>query len=140
MARQTLLRILFSSLLLFITVEVAASTSDRQRYRQAREALRLGDFDRYQQLRQQLDAYPLAIYLDYYRLFESGKLANVNEAQAFISRVEKTPLARRARGIHLVGGGERVIGGGDDEGVECSRFGHGGVRERPRHIKLLFIQ
>lgn len=101
MALQTLLRILLASLLLVITASAAANNSDRQRYRQAHEALRLGDFARYQQLRQQLEHYPLAIYLDYYRLFESGKLASVSEAQAFIARAEKTPLARRARGKML---------------------------------------
>jgi hypothetical protein len=38
------------------------------------------------------------------------------------------PSSRPPRGgVDLVGGGERMIGGGDDEGVERRGFGHGGV-------------
>lgn len=109
MALQTLLRISLAALLLTTAAStnanntVHSNNSDRQRYQQAREALRLGDFERYQPLRQQLEHYPLAIYLDYYRLFESSSLASVNDAQTFIARAENTPLARRARGKMLEG-------------------------------------
>lgn len=72
-------------------------TVDRQNYSGAREALRAGEFDQFQALRDQLDHYPLAIYLDYYRLFESSRPGTINDVQEFLRVAEYSPLARRAR-------------------------------------------
>ncbi|MBP7547616.1 MAG: hypothetical protein KA754_06680, partial [Corallincola sp.] len=109
MVKGLIARLLLSALCLQPLMAEANLNTDRANYRAAREALRKGDFDRYQQLRERLDHYPLAIYLDYYRLFESSRPATVNQAQQFLKQAERSPLARRARGKML----ERLAANGD---------------------------
>ncbi len=78
----------------------------RSDYGQATAALRRGGGSHYEQLRSSLDNYPLAIYLDYYKL--SGWPAKVRPAEArqFIDRSQDTPLPNRFLGVYLARAGK----------------------------------
>jgi soluble lytic murein transglycosylase len=75
--------------------------ADRDGYSEATQAIRRGGWSDYEQLRSGLDAYPLAIYLDYYKL--SGRPAKVRPAEArrFIDLSQDTPLPNRFLGVYL---------------------------------------
>lgn len=65
-------------------------------YQAAREAQQQADWSRYESLRQRLNQYPLAVYLDYYALFERSDLPDPIEVQLFLREAQGTPLEYRA--------------------------------------------
>lgn len=81
----------------------AADIQEAQRddYGEATAAIRRGGWSDFEQLRSGLDNYPLAIYLDYYKL--SGRPARVRPAEArrFIGLSHDTPLPNRFLGVYL---------------------------------------
>lgn len=70
-------------------------TRQRNDYSAALIALGLGDLETFSQLRRSLDAYPLAVYLDYYRLRREPGRVSPAEATAFLDRSARTPLPNR---------------------------------------------
>ena len=86
------------------TPELSAS---REHYSDAVGAIERGQWTEYEQLRPALDDYPLAIYLDYYRL--SGQPARVRpaDARSFIERSAGSPLPNRFLGVYLKQAGKQ---------------------------------
>ena len=82
-------------------MSTAEQAADRDDYSEATQAIRRGGWSDYEQLRSGLDEYPLAIYLDYYKL--SGQPAKVRPAEArrFIDLSQDTPLPNRFLGVYL---------------------------------------
>jgi len=78
----------------------------RDDYGDATAAIRRGAWADYEQLRPGLDDYPLAIYLDYFKL--SGRPAQVRPAEArrFIALSEDTPLPNRFLALYLARAGK----------------------------------
>jgi len=74
---------------------------DRDDYGEATSAIRRGGWSDYEKLRSGLDEYPLAVYLDYYKL--SGQPAKVRPAEArrFIDLSQDTPLPNRFLAVYL---------------------------------------
>ncbi|MBE9537990.1 MAG: transglycosylase SLT domain-containing protein [Proteobacteria bacterium] len=83
--------------------DAAANNQATQRddYGEATAAIRRGGWSDFEQLRSGLDNYPLAVYLDYYKL--SGQPARVRPAEArrFIDLSQDTPLPNRFLGVYL---------------------------------------
>ncbi len=73
----------------------------RKQYGAAIQAIRDGRFDDARQLSKSLTHYPLALYLEYYRL--TAQIGKVSDATAndFIARAKGTPLASRFRTLYL---------------------------------------
>jgi peptidoglycan lytic transglycosylase len=73
----------------------------RQEYQQALSAMKAGGQRDYETLRSDLDEYPLAIYLDYFKL--SGNVRSVRPAQAqrFIDQSQDSPLPNRFLASYL---------------------------------------
>lgn len=80
-----------------------AEELDRQRgdYTAALVALGLGDLETFAQLRQNLDDYPLAIYLDYYPLRRKPEKVSPDTAVAFLKKSAGTPLQNRFLAAYL---------------------------------------
>lgn len=73
----------------------------RQNYHGALEALEEKRWDDFLQLRRQLDDYPLAIYLDYFKLAHEPQRVSPEEANEFLSRSADTPLPNRFLAVYL---------------------------------------
>ena len=73
----------------------------RDQYGNAVVAINRGQWTEYEQLRNDLDGYPLSIYLDYFRL--SGQPSQVRPADArrFITLSEGSPLPNRFLSVYL---------------------------------------
>jgi soluble lytic murein transglycosylase len=69
----------------------------RRIYTQAQQALKVGDEQRFQDLRQELTEYPLYPYLVFAQLKRRLPEASQNEVQGFIDRYRDTPLGARLR-------------------------------------------
>ena len=86
---------------LFVHSANAEWQQERRDYADALLAIGLGDGEEYQRLRSSLDAYPLAIYLDYFQL--KRQVANVGpeEALLFLQRSDDSPLPNRFLAAYL---------------------------------------
>ncbi len=67
----------------------------RQQYGEAVKAIDRGNWTEYEQLRPGLENYPLAIYLDYFRLIRRPAEVRPAEARRFLDRTADSPLANR---------------------------------------------
>lgn len=74
---------------------------DRERFRQAEQALSRGDSDAFRRLAAGLRSYPLHPYLEYEALRRRLSSAGSREVEAFLSRNDDTPLAARLRATWL---------------------------------------
>ncbi|SHH21850.1 transglycosylase SLT domain-containing protein [Ferrimonas marina] len=104
---------LLAAIAALTTVQLAASEVDgqlkaqREQYQQARTALKQGKLPSYRTLRQQLDDYPLAPYLDYH--YERAKLPHVSpeHAQQVLDALAQTPLQTQYKHYYLLARGQR---------------------------------
>lgn len=76
-------------------------TSQRAAYTRAVQAIDRGNWDEYSRLRPGLESYPLAIYLDYFKLARQRDPISSTQALDFLGRSADTPLANRLLGIYL---------------------------------------
>ena len=74
---------------------------DRNNYDAATESIRRSGWKDYDQLRSGLDGYPLAVYLDYYKLTGQPARVRPGEALRFIDLSQDTPLANRFLAVYL---------------------------------------
>ena len=74
---------------------------DRERFRQAEQALSRGDSDAFRRLAAGLRSYPLHPYLEYEALRRRLSSAASREVEAFLTRNDDTPLAARLRAAWL---------------------------------------
>ena len=81
--------------------------SDQQNYLDARKALKSKKIKTYHSLRQQLDDYPLTVYLDFH--FNINQILNHEGQQALseISQFKDTPLFNTARYRYLMNAGDQ---------------------------------
>ncbi|TAA48674.1 lytic transglycosylase [Corallincola spongiicola] len=75
--------------------------TQRNQYQQALQAINQKDWPQYESLRKQLNHYPLAIYLDYYRLVPNLSHVSGDQALEFINLSQGTPLSIRMKGKYL---------------------------------------
>lgn len=80
--------------------------TDRNNYDAATESIRRGGWKDYEQLRSILDGYPLAVYLDYYKLTGQPARVRPNDARRFIDLSQDTPLPNRFLGVYLLRAGK----------------------------------
>jgi len=80
------------------TPELAGERDD---YSKATRAIRYGGSKDYEQLRSSLDNYPLAVYLDYYKLSAQPARVRPNEARRFLESSQDTPLPNRFLAVYL---------------------------------------
>ncbi len=99
--RFTLIVTVFASLAVPLCAQSDDLERQRRDYTAALMALGLGDLDTFSQLRGTLDEYPLAIYLDYYRLRREPGRVSPAEASAFLDRSADTPLPNRILTAYL---------------------------------------
>ncbi len=85
---------------------VGSLRSARADYEEATAAIRRGGWTRYEQLRANLDDYPLAIYLDYYKLSGQPRRVRPAEARRFIDLSQDTPLPNRFLNVYLTRAGK----------------------------------
>jgi soluble lytic murein transglycosylase len=84
------------------TAPAAAELSgERRGYETAVRAIDTGSWTEYEQLRPGLDAYPLAIYLDYFQLTGQADRVRPADARQFIIRSEGSPLPNRFKAVYL---------------------------------------
>jgi soluble lytic murein transglycosylase len=97
--------LLFSALIAALLAPVSVQSQDlsRQRmdYVDALQAMNRGDWKAYEQLRSGLSDYPLAIYLDYFKLTRQPIPITTAEAQRFLSDSVDTPLRNRFLAFYL---------------------------------------
>jgi soluble lytic murein transglycosylase len=79
----------------------------RARFTDAEAELRSGAGPRYRALREQLDDYPLTIYLDYAQLREGLRRATPAQANDWLRRAEGSPLENRLREAWIRDHGQR---------------------------------
>lgn len=77
----------------------------RQEYQNALLALKLGEWKKFDEIRSGLDTYPLAIYLDFYRLSKDIRKAKPAEVQQFLDASEGSPLPNRLLSAYLMRAG-----------------------------------
>lgn len=73
----------------------------RSSYGEAREAIDRSRWTDYERLRSRLDDYPLALYLDYFRLRSGSSRVTVQDARQFMDRSRDSPLANRFLAAYL---------------------------------------
>lgn len=86
-------------------LEPEALDSAREGYRGAVQAIDRGQWTEYRQLRPQLDAYPLAIYLDYYQLTREPRAVRPADARRFLDASQDSPLPNRFLAHYLTQAG-----------------------------------
>ncbi|GAA3538406.1 transglycosylase SLT domain-containing protein [Zobellella aerophila] len=89
--------------LLVFSLGVSAQTSSlRERYDAAEQALKRNELTRFQQLRQGLDSYPLTVYLDYELISRRLNQLSLGEVQAFMRKYPDSLQADRLERAFLV--------------------------------------
>ena len=78
-----------------------ALSTARQQYGDAMTAIDRGRWTEYQQLRPDLEDYPLAIYLDYFSLSRQAHRVRPADARRFLERSEDSPLPNRFLSVYL---------------------------------------
>ncbi|MEH6589503.1 MAG: transglycosylase SLT domain-containing protein [Halioglobus sp.] len=76
-------------------------SQSRQEYQQALSAIKAGQGRDYEKLRSDLDQYPLAIYLDYFKLSGNVRAVRPAQAQSFIVQSQDSPLPNRFLATYL---------------------------------------
>lgn len=76
-------------------------SSARRDYASALQAIKLDQWKEYDRLRRGLEAYPLAVYLDYFQLTRQVTKVRPEEAQRFLQRSADTPLRNRFLAVYL---------------------------------------
>lgn len=98
-------------LLAFGTAPAIAFVGDlseaRKDYEAAEKAISSGKWSAYNKLRPTLDAYPLAIYLDYQQLIRQVHSVSADNAQRFMERSKHTPLGNRFLSAYLHAAGKQ---------------------------------
>ncbi len=89
-----------------LAAQAASNDQARRDYAMAEQAMALGDWKTVSQLRSGLNDYPLAIYLDYYRLTRGPEAVSAPQALAFLESSAGTPLANRFLGKYLSSAGQ----------------------------------
>lgn len=84
-----------------VSVPSMAQTMEQLRYQQAYDALRSNDQARFSTLRDELNQYPLAPYLDYYQLALRPSLAELSQVSRFIREHSDMPHANRLERSYL---------------------------------------
>ncbi|WP_131917616.1 transglycosylase SLT domain-containing protein [Chromatocurvus halotolerans] len=79
----------------------SALSDYRASYGEARQAIDRGRWTDYERLRSRLDDYPLALYLDYFRLRSGSSRVTVQDARQFMDRSRDSPLANRFLAAYL---------------------------------------
>jgi len=77
----------------------------RDQYNDAVIAINRGQWTEYEQLRNDLDGYPLSIYLDYYKLTGQPQRVRPADARQFVSLSEGSPLPNRFLSVYLTRAG-----------------------------------
>jgi len=78
----------------------------RDEYQQALTAINRGGWTDYEKLRSSLDSYPLAIYLDYFKLSRKVSQVRPADVQRFVSASQDSPLPNRLLGTYLLKAGK----------------------------------
>jgi soluble lytic murein transglycosylase len=86
-----------------VSTQSAAADLSRARrdYADAVQAIKLGQWAQYGQLRAALENYPLGIYLDYFQLMRQLEKVRPEEALGFLQRSAATPLPNRFLSAYL---------------------------------------
>lgn len=109
-------RLPLSAVLVFVGLSLVTGTAlvradslpeQRARFLDAERELRSGAGPRYRALREQLDGYPLTIYLDYARLRERLRRATPAQANEWLQRAAGSPLENRLREAWIRDHGQR---------------------------------
>jgi soluble lytic murein transglycosylase len=77
----------------------------RREYQDALLALKLGQWKKFDKIRSGLDTYPLAVYLDFYRLSKNVRKAKPAEVKQFLDASEGSPLPNRLLSAYLMQAG-----------------------------------
>ena len=80
-------------------------TASRAQYGDAVIAIDRGQWTEYEQLRNDLDGYPLDVYLDYFKLTKSPAAVRPADARQFISLSADSPLPNRFLSVYLTRAG-----------------------------------
>ncbi|WP_459426790.1 transglycosylase SLT domain-containing protein [Pseudohaliea sp.] len=78
-----------------------ALKAQRATYRNALDALYAGELAAFEQLRGRLDDYPLALYLDYFRLTRERRFVPGDRAARFVERSAGSPVGNRFLDAYL---------------------------------------
>ena len=78
-----------------------ALRAQRADYRDALAALKGGEMASFEQLRRRLDDYPLALYLDYFRLTRERRFVPGARAARFVERSTGSPVGNRFLDAYL---------------------------------------
>ncbi|MEP1594996.1 MAG: transglycosylase SLT domain-containing protein [Halieaceae bacterium] len=81
-------------------------TLSRDQYGDALIAIDRGQWTDYEQLRNDLDDYPLDVYLDYFKLTKSPASVRPADASQFMSRSADSPLPNRFLSVYLTRAGK----------------------------------
>ena len=80
-------------------------TISRDQYGDALIAIDRGQWTDYEQLRNDLDGYPLDVYLDFFKLTKSPASVRPSDASQFVSRSADSPLPNRFLSVYLTRAG-----------------------------------
>lgn len=87
------------------SIAPAQATQDlnraRDQYNTAVVAINRGQWTEYEELRNDLDGYPLSIYLDYFKLTGQPQRVRPTDARQFVSLSEGSPLPNRFLSVYL---------------------------------------
>jgi soluble lytic murein transglycosylase len=89
-----------------IAASAEPRSEGRDEYKDAVNAISQSGWADYEKLRSSLDDYPLAIYLDYYKLSKNVQQVRPAEAQRFLSLSEDSPLPNRFLAVYLTRAGK----------------------------------
>ena len=79
---------------------------DREAYQEAVAAIQRGRLSEYEKIRSDLDTYPLAMYLDYFKLSRNVQQVRPAEARRFLDLSQDSPLPNRFLAVYLNGAGK----------------------------------
>lgn len=97
--------VLMPGFLASIAHAVDPITVSRDQYGDALIAIDRGKWTDYEQLRNDLDGYPLDVYLDYFKLSKSPASVRPSDANQFLSRTADSPLPNRFLSVYLTRAG-----------------------------------
>ena len=84
-----------------LVVAADIRTEGREGYEDAVTAMNRGAWTDYEKIRSGLDSYPLAMYLDYFKLSRNVKSVRASEARRFLSFSQDSPLPNRFLAVYL---------------------------------------
>ena len=101
MLSAQLSRFLVGILLLPLLASADITPQNRQLYSKAEDAMKRRNWSQFDQLRDQLDEYPLRVYLDYYRVESRLRHTSGDDAVLFMEASSGTPLQLRFKDRYL---------------------------------------